>query len=660
MSRRSIPVSIRVARTALPAVLAFALAVVLATADLSTGPGDAGPSPEGWVSSAPAAHGIATMALPAPLTPPFASPVTYAVGTAPTGLTAGDFNHDENQDLATSNSLSDNVATLLGTGGGAFGAAAFKAVGFEPSAITVGHFNGDEHLDIVTANSGTDDVSLLLGNGDGTFQDEVFFGVGAFPFAILAGDYNEDGFPDVATANAFFDDVSILLGTGDGSFQTEMFFPVGSIPIALAQGDYNGDDHLDISVVNLGDQTVSVLLGAGDGTFGTDTGPFSAGTEPAAIASGDLNGDTLPDIVTANVSSDDVSVLLSNGDGTFQGAVAHAVGSGPLSVALADFDRNGTLDLATADIGSVTILLGIGDATFMMAQALLVDIEPFIVLATDVNGDNFPDVIVGNTDDDSISVLLNQFNRPPVADAGADQAIECGAPDGTAVTLDGSASSDPDDDEITYKWTGSFPEGGGVVDGVAPVVTLPLGVTEITLTVSDGSSESEADSVSITVSDTTAPTLTGHFALTSDFPHWGDPRFHKGAGGTGDGNGKELLVVEFAASDACDPAPPTVEGTLLAGACLSLPTTSGIIIEYDQKKKCKLDTCAVHDAIEIEGPSLTLHVTGADASGNQAVLDVPYVPCNDGTVTQPGPQNRRRAPATRSGGEQTGAESSLL
>ena len=652
--------SIRVARTALPAVLAFALAVALATADLSTGSGDASSAPEGWVSSAPAAHGIATMALPAPLAPPFASPVTYAVGTSPTGLTAGDFNHDDNQDLATSNSLSDNVATLLGTGGGAFGAAAFKAVGFEPSSVTVGHFNGDEHLDIVTANSASDDVSLLLGNGDGTFQDEVFFGVGAVPIAILAGDYNEDGFTDVATANAFFDDVSILLGTGDGSFQTEIFFPVGIFPFGLAQGDYNGDDHLDISVVNVGDATVSVLLGAGDGTFGADTGPFPVGTDPVAIASGDLNGDTLPDIVTANVSSDDVSVLLGNGDGTFQGAVAHAVGSGPFSVALADFDRNGTLDLATADIGSVTILLGIGDATFMMAQAILVDLEPFIVLATDVNGDDFPDVIVGNTDDDSISVLLNQFNRPPVANAGADQTIECGAPDGTAVTLDGSSSSDSDDDEITYKWTGSFPEGGGVVEGVAPVVTLPLGVTEITLVVSDGSLESEADSVSITVSDTTAPTLTGSFSLTSDFPHWGDPRFDHGDGGTGDGKGKELLVVEFAASDACDPAPPTVEGMLLPGTCPSVPATTGSVIEFDQKKKCDLGTGKRGDVTEITGPSLTLHLAGADAAGNQATFDVPYVPCDDGTVTQPRTQDRRRAPATRSGGKQTGAGSSSL
>ncbi len=711
MSRRSIPMSIRVARTALPAVLAFALAVVLATADLSTGSGGAGSEAEGWISSSPTAHGIATTALPAPLTPPFAAPQTFPVGTNPTGVTAGDFDSDGNQDVATSNSLSDNVAALLGAGDGSFGAAAFYPVGFEPTAVTVAHFNADQHLDIATANSVTADVSVLLGNGDGTFQPEVFFAVGAFPLAILAGDYNEDGFTEIATANAFFDDVSILLGNGDGTFQDELFFPAGFLPIGLAQGDYNGDGNLDIAVLNLGDETVSILPGNGDGTFGADTGPFPVGTlpliSPASIATGDVNGDTRLDLVTANLDGNDVSILLGNGDGSFQAPQAHAVGVGPLSVTIADFDRNGTLDLATADIGSVTILLGNGDGTFMMAQMFLVDLEPFYVFASDVNDDDFPDIIVANSGDDSISVLINQFNRPPVADAGADQSIECGAPGGTAVTLDGSASSDPDDDAITYKWTGPFPEGGGVVEGAAPVVTLPLGLSEISLVVSDGTLESEANSVAIAVSDTTAPVLTGSFTPFSrvgghedddddggaggghdddddggaggghedddddggsahgddDDNGDGNPGDDDDDGGHGDDNDEDVLVVEFGASDACDPT-PTVRGTLLVGTCLSLPATPGALVEFEKKKKCKLDACAFSDVIEIRGPSLALHVTGADASGNQATLDVPCVspPSCDLTdqtmqsgampsgVQQPHPANRGKTATPRKRG----------
>jgi len=622
--------------------------------------------------------------------PPFAPAQTFAVGTNPTGIASGDFNHDGDEDVATSNSLSDDVAALLGAGDGSLGTAAFYPVGFGPAAVTVGFFNADAHLDIATANGLTDDVSVLLGNGDGTFQPEMFFllQLGAFPFAILTGDYNEDGFADLAVANAFFDDMSILLGNGDGTFQQEIFFPTGVVPVGLAQGYYNDDTHLDIAVVNVGDEKVSVLPGFGDGSFGADTGPFPVGGEPTSIATGDLNGDTFLDLVTANSHFDDnsVSVLLGNGNGTFQDQVPHGVGGQPLSVTLADFDRNGTLDVATADVSTVTILLGNGDASFMMAQTYDAEFEPFIVATSDFNGDDFPDIIIGNSNDDSVSILINQFNASPVANAGQDQGIECAAVGGTAVTLDGSASSDPDENELTYVWTGPFPEGGGVVEGVAPTVTLPLGVSEISLVVSDGSLESEPDSVTITIADTKPPVLTGSFAQTHDGKNgkgWGhhdddddghhggnrhdddDDDWGGGGGGHHDddddghhGNSGDKLIVEFAATDACD-TNATVTGTLLVGTCQSLPAIDGETIEFKRNKHCKVGSCDKDDVLEIKGPSLTLRVTGSDASGNDATLDVPYVPSDCGdlmggdtalTVQPNAPQSRPttvKAPAPR-------------
>lgn len=71
------------------------------------------------------------------------------------------------------------------------------------------------------------------------------------------------------------------------------------------------------------------------------------------------------------------------------------------------------------------------------------------------------------------------------------------------VTLDGSGSSDPDGDPLTYSWT--WP--GGSATGVNPTVTLPLGATTVTLVVNDGQMASPPDSVAITVQDTTPPAL---------------------------------------------------------------------------------------------------------------------------------------------------------
>ena len=95
-------------------------------------------------------------------------------------------------------------------------------------------------------------------------------------------------------------------------------------------------------------------------------------------------------------------------------------------------------------------------------------------------------------------------NTAPVANAGQDQVIEQANSGGTQVTLDGSGSSDADQDPLTYTWTGSF----GSVTGVNPSVDLPLGISNITLVVNDGTVDSTSDSVAITVQDTTAPSIT--------------------------------------------------------------------------------------------------------------------------------------------------------
>jgi hypothetical protein len=96
-------------------------------------------------------------------------------------------------------------------------------------------------------------------------------------------------------------------------------------------------------------------------------------------------------------------------------------------------------------------------------------------------------------------------NRAPVASAGPDQVI---AGIGVAVSLDGSLSSDPDGDALTYAWTFTERPMGSTATLAGATTVNPMftpdkkGTYTVQLVVSDGSLPSGPDSVMITVGNT--------------------------------------------------------------------------------------------------------------------------------------------------------------
>ena len=197
---------------------------------------------------------------------------------------------------------------------------------------------------------------------------------------------------------------------------------------------------------------------------------------------------------------------------------------------------------------------------------------------------------------DNIQTFLNTpcepQNRPPTADAGPDQIIEW-ATSGTSVTLDGSGSTDPDGDSLTFTWTGPFAEGGGTATGISPTVTLPsLGSFDITLIVNDGTVDSDPDTVTITLEDTTSPEPTA--ALIPAAPPCNN--HDDGCEDDDDDNdGGSLFQVEYSCIDTCD-TNPQVAGVI------KTPSLDGLEVKLKTKSKVKLEFDLEDGEVEIQAP----------------------------------------------------------
>src|SRR5262249_1561784 len=150
------------------------------------------------------------------------------------------------------------------------------------------------------------------------------------------------------------------------SFMPAVTVPVGVQPRAVTVADFNNDGKPDLAVLNVGQSptfqsSVSVLLGNGNGSFqpAITTNVVNSGSGLSAgpaLAVGDFNGDHGTDVAVNTVGrsgSSAVEVMFGNGDGSFQpNHKLLGVGQGAVSVAAGDFDRNGALDLVTANISS--------------------------------------------------------------------------------------------------------------------------------------------------------------------------------------------------------------------------------------------------------------------------------------------------------------------
>lgn len=346
----------------------------------------------------------------------------FLSGGSASGVAVGDFNNDGFMDFVVVTARDLSLLVFLGNGDGSFKnpLGAFDTGG-KANTIAVGDLNGDGNLDLIASLYLINKVSVLLGNGSGLFQQVGTYPVGSNPVSVILRDVNSDAKTDAVVVNQGSDNISVLLGNGSGILQPSAVIQVGDSPKAVAFGHFDSDNHIDLVAANSGSQDYSLVLGNGDGSFGTISNR-TLGIALSSITSGDFNQDGKQDIAvsashfetnpTTGQRSEyhSVRILSNDGAGTFESSNQYSVGEKPMSLLSQDFNRDGRIDLASAnnDGGTVSILLANSSSGMTSAPYYMVGTRPEGIAAGDFNNDGTLDIAVANSESDDVSVLISR------------------------------------------------------------------------------------------------------------------------------------------------------------------------------------------------------------------------------------------------------------
>jgi hypothetical protein len=227
----------------------------------------------------------------------------------------------------------NNLLIWKGDGSGVYGAPVNQVP--IPNAWQPIYFrdmDGDGNIDIV--------LPGVILYGEGNFQFQAV----TIPYFqnFVVGDFNGDGIPDIATPSG------VMFGQGSRTFTA----PTGIVPLpddpppfpTQVAADMNGDGMDDLV---LADSGFAIYLSVGtQGFIGYQSlvvNGYAASITSLAVA--DFNGDGLLDIAAGMIGADDVVIFTNDGTGKYE-VTSYAIGVYAVYSVSASFSQTGKPDLA--------------------------------------------------------------------------------------------------------------------------------------------------------------------------------------------------------------------------------------------------------------------------------------------------------------------------
>jgi hypothetical protein len=255
----------------------------------------------------------------------------------------------------------------------------------------------------------------------GQFKWAAYYPAGQGPYQLVTAPLTQSTNMDIAAADYITNQISILLGNGDGTFQKPIKFAVPA-PVAVAVGDFNDDGILDLAVAEYGgtgESALGIFLGDGTGRFHLSA-TYQSGVETTSVALADFNGDGHLDVAVVN-NAGNVKVFFGTGKGTLNPPTTYKLtGTNPYGIAAGDLNRDGHPDLAVAEAlaGSVAVLMNDGTGKFLKPATYNAGGgEAVDVKIADLRHDGREDLVVANLSAGTVVLLNNgngSFGKPTI------------------------------------------------------------------------------------------------------------------------------------------------------------------------------------------------------------------------------------------------------
>lgn len=302
-----------------------------------------------------------------------------------------------------------------------FGASEVIFISGGPYGFTVADFNNDSKSDIAVSVENADKVEVYQNDGNANFSligGPIFLGASLGPRDIVHADYDMDGDLDLAVAISRFDVVRLLINDGQGGFTFGTLVPTGLFPTKLSAGTIDTDLRPDLVALNRDNATASVLINQ-PGSF-IETA-YPVGLDPQDVELGDFDGDGDLDFATANLLGASVTVWYNNGDGVFSGRtdMPTLVPFLPYDIDCKDINGDGDDDIVVAGWGDdgmngrvygVNVFRSNGpgfDAPVFYSLRLWAGLEHEVLTLGDFDSDGDYDVLGGGNANGTLDFLIN-------------------------------------------------------------------------------------------------------------------------------------------------------------------------------------------------------------------------------------------------------------